>query len=628
MPNVFNTSLTGMLAFQRALSVSSHNVANANTPGYSRQVVEFTPRTGIGVGNNYFGGGTQISTVKRMYDAILTQQLQSSTTSTARFDTLNSLASRVDTHLADPGTGLSGSLQSFFNAVQDLANDPASVPTRQALLGEAQGVAGRFESLGRQLGALEDEVSQRLRLAVDDINRLATSIAAVNDRIAVANDPNHPPNDLLDERDRLILALSEQVAVTTSVQSDGTTSVFIGSGQSLVIGNEALQMSVRGSEFDPTRLNVVYDGVSGSTPLDNALTGGALGGLLEFRANMLEPALQSLGQTAVAFAQSFNAQHAAGMDLRGNLGGEFFAIDPPAVRTSAFNTGTGAAAVAVADLGEYTGANYILEFDGAAYSLARADSGEAVPMSGAGTAGDPFVADGITIQVSGTPAAGDRLLIVTGQSAATSLRSVISEPLDIAMAAPTRSSASFDNIGNATIGAASVDDITDPALLTPAVIEFLDPATYSVDGAGSFPYTDGEPIVVNGSSVTIRGTPVPGDRFTIEPNYGASGDNQNGVLLTGIQTVGLLDGGAVSVGESYGNLVASVGGTTHQIRANLDAQTVVMRNAEDAVLSHSSVNLDEEAARLIQYQQSYQAVAQLIGVANTLFESLLNATGR
>ena len=281
-----------------------------------------------------------------------------------------------------------------------------------------------------------------------------------------------------------------------------------------------------------------------------------------------------------------------------------------------------------ADVGGLTGADYVLEYDGASYSLTRADTGQAIPLAGTGTAADPFVADGISIEVAGAPAAGDRIMIRTGQDAAGSIRALISDPRSIALAAPTRAQAALGNIGDAVVGAVTVADSADPNLLTNAVIEFTDANTYTINGAGSFAYTDGDPIVINGTSVTITGTPAAGDQFTIEPNYGASGDNSNALLLTNIQSAGVLDGGAISIGESYGQLVASVGGTAHQIKSGLEAQYVVYSNAEDAVLSKSAVNLDEEAANLIRFQQAYQAAAQVVNVTKTLFDSLLAATSR
>jgi len=628
MSNILNVSLTGMLAFQRALAVTSQNIANVNTPGYSRQVAEFSTRLGAGSGANYVGGGTQVSSIKRIYDEMLGLQLQSSTTGQVRFSTLDTLASRIDVLLADADTGLNTSLQSFFNAAQDLSSDPASISIRQGLLGEASSLENRFEGLGQQLGQLETEVNVRMRSAVADVNRLADSIAKINGQIARFGAAEQAPNDLLDARDRLVLELSTQVSVSTNLQDDGTMSVFVGSGQSLVVGNDAQKLAVRGSEYDPTRMTVFYEGASGASSLESSLTGGALGGLLEFRGRMLDPAMQSLGQTAVAFATQFNEQHQAGMDLRGNLGAEFFAVDPPRILYSANNTGAGTATATVVELGDFTGANYILDFDGASYSLTRADTGEVFALGGSGSAADPFVAEGIEIVVGGAPAAGDSLMIRTAQDAATSIRNLISDPQSIAMAAPTRSQASFGNIGSATISAAAVVDRSDPALLNNAVIEFTSPTSYTINGAGNFTYVDGEEITVNGSSFAISGVPVAGDQFTLEANYGAAGDNSNGRLLIDIQSLGLLDGGTISINENYGILVSQVAGTTNQIKANLDAQNVVLRNTEDAMLANSGVNLDEEAAKLIQYQQAYQAVAQVVSVAQTLFDTLLNATRR
>ncbi|MDJ0710474.1 MAG: flagellar hook-associated protein FlgK [Woeseiaceae bacterium] len=629
MPDILNTSLTGMLAFQRALAVTSHNISNANTPGYSRQVTDFSSRVGDGANNLYIGGGTQITRIRRMYDAMQVEQLRNSNSGFARFNTLDSLASRIDTFLADADTGLNSSLQSYFGAVQDLANDPSSIPTRQALLGEAQGLAAKFQSLDTRLGELEAEVNDRLEMTIGEVNRLAAGIADLNDRIALTNNATSPANDLLDQRDKLITELSGHVSVTTNLQDDGTMSIFIGSGQPLVLGADAQQLGVGGDEFDMTRMEVYYVSPAGNTPLDTSSTGGNLGGLLEFRSRMLDPARQSLGQTAVAFARSINEQHASGMDLRGNLGSDLFSVADPTVLPSNRNTGTPAAAVVVTDLGQYSGVNYTLEYDGASYTLTRNDTGATVPMTGTGTAADPFLAEGLSIDVTGgAPAAGDRLLIRSAQDAAGSLQSIVSDPQALAVAAPTRSSASLANSGNAQISPAVVSDASDPALLTTAVLEFTSPTNYRINGAGNYTYTDGDPIIINGSEVSITGAPLAGDRFTIEGNYGASGDNSNALLLTGVQSDGILDGGSISINENYGRLVSSVGSTTHQIKAGRDAQGVVLANAENAVLETSGVNLDEEAANLIKYQQAYQAVAQVVSVANSLFDSLLNATSR
>ena len=629
MPDLLTTSLTGMLAFQRALEVTGHNIANVNTPGYSRQVAEFSTRIGGGSGSGYIGGGTQISTIKRIYDAMLGEQLRTSTTSHSRFTMLDSLATRIDSLLADPQTGLSSGTQSFFNSMQDLANDPSSVPVRQALLGEADGILQRFDSLNNRLLELDGEVNQRVRTAVDDINRLAASIMDVNGEIVLAQGRSgQPPNDLLDQRDRLVMQLSEQVSVTTVMQDDGSMNVYMGSGQALVVGVTLKQLAVNGSEFDPARLEIVYEGSSGNTPLDASLSGGIMGGLLEFRSLMLDPTRQALGETALALAIQFNEQHRAGMDLRGALGEDFFGIDPPTVLTSGNNTGVGSAAATITDLSAISGADYVLEYDGAGYSLSRADTGQVVTMTGTGTPADPFLADGLSISVGGAPVAGDRLMIRPTLDAAGTISRVIDDPQAIAMASPVRVSSADTNRGDATIGNAEVVDRDDPGLLTPALIQFASPTNYSINGAGSFAYSSGDPITINGASFEISGSPATGDSFSLEPNFGAIGDNSNGLLLAAVQARDVLNNGTISINENYSQLVANVGSATRQVQSGLDAQTVILASTEQAYLARSGVNLDEEAAKLIRYQQSYQAVAQMVAVASTLFDSLLAATRR
>jgi len=629
MPELLRTSLSGMQAFQRAMEMTAQNITNANTPGYSRQVAEFTARPGVNASSGYIGSGTQISNVKRIYDVMLGDQLRTATTGFARFEVMGTLSSRLDSLLADPNTGLNAGLQSFFGAVQDVANDPGSIPARQALIGEAEGVAQRFRALDQRLAETGSEVNQRIAQSVDDINGLASAIADINDKIALAGGRGgQQPNDLLDQRDRLVRRLGEQVSVSTVLQDDGTMSVFIGSGQTLVIGTEAKELTVQGSRFDPTRLEVAYKGTVGNTPLDTGLAGGTLGGLLEFRSEMLDPARQSLGQTAVAFAQSFNEQHASGMDLRGALGADFFGIDSPATLYASTNSGSGTAVAAVTDLGGLTGEDYVLTYDGAAYNLTRASNGQSVAMSGSGTAGDPFLVEGLSIEVGGAPTVGDQVMIRSGRGMAASMSVLISDPQAIAMAAPTRTLQSSNNLGDASISATTTVDPANPALLTTSVIEFTGPTTYSINGAGSFNYVDGDPITINGTQFSISGVPRAGDRFTLEPNFGASGDNGNGLLLGDVQASGILDGGDVSIIENYGQLVSGIGSATRQIQSSLDAQSVVLSNVEGEQLARSGVNLDEEAANLVRFQQAYQAAAQVVAVVSTLFDTLLSATRR
>ncbi|MDJ0917604.1 MAG: flagellar hook-associated protein FlgK [Woeseiaceae bacterium] len=624
---ILNISMTGLAAFQRALDVTSHNIANANTEGYSRQITTLASRIGTTAGEGTFGAGVKVSQIKRSYDGLVVRQLQGATTGVGRLEILDEMTNRVNSLLADPDTGLNSSLQTFFGSVQDLTNDPSSVPTRQAMIGQADGLAGRFRAVDDQLSSLNSEVNERVRQAVAEINGLAQSISDVNNKIATAG-PDQNPNDLLDLRDRLVLDLSRLVAVQTVAQDDGTLNVFIGSGQGLIIGTEPQQLLVIGNEFDSTEARIAFASDTLLTPLENTLSGGTLGGLMEFRDRVLSPARESLGQTAIAFAQAFNTQHRSGMDLRGVLGGDFFSIKPPTILASSANTGLGTATATVTDLGALTGQDYVLTFDGTNYNVIDPIDNTSVPFTGTGTPADPFVFGGMSVEVGGTPAAGDRIMIRSSRGTAATMQNLMTDPQSVAIAAATRSRMDLNNLGNATLSPAVTVDATDPDLLTSATIEFLDATTYSINGAGSFAYTSGDPIVINGSRITITGAPDAGDRFVIEANLGSTGDNANGLLLGDVQSVDILDGGIVSINENYGRLVSEIGSTTNQVIAGLDASRAVQRNAEAEVQSVSGVNLDEEAARLVQLQQAYQASAQVISIAATLFDTVLGMTRR
>ncbi len=629
MADILRTAMTGLVAFQRALSTTGHNISNANTQGYSRQRVDFISRIPQPSGGGFIGSGTQVRTVERIYNAFVSGELMAANSAHSRLDAFYTLAARMDDMLADPQAGLSPSLQAFFNAVQDVADDPASIPARQTLLSEAEALADRFQSLGRGFAEVNEQVNERVKASVDHINSLAEGIAKLNDEIVrLSGGFGQPPNDLLDQRDMLLRELSQEIDVSTLVQDDGAINVFIGNGQTLVIGSQTNVLKAAGNVFNPTSMDVVFPGPAGNTVITSQLKGGALGGVLDFRREILDPARNALGRVALSVAETVNAQHREGMDLNGQLGLDLFAVGPPQVLPESGNTGTASVTAAVSDVGALTTADYVLSYDGVNYTLARADTGAAVPMTGSGSVADPFVAEGLSIVVGAGAAAGDRFSIQPTRTAANGFKTLISDPARIAAAAPVRTLAAAGNMGDGVVSAGEVIDSTDPNLLSPVTIQFTSPTTYSINGAGSFPYTPQSDIDVNGVRVQIDGAPATGDIFTIEANTGGVGDNRNALLMGVLPTTDILDGGTASFQDGYGRLVAQVGSATRQADVNLQAQSIVLSNAELAQESTSGVNLDEEAANLIRFQQSYQAAAQLIGVVDELFQTLMSTVRR
>jgi flagellar hook-associated protein 1 FlgK len=397
--------------------------------------------------------------------------------------------------------------------------------------------------------------------------------------------------------------------------------VTTGNGQPLVLATSAQQVTTVANAYDPSRHDVA---TSNGTVITSQISGGALGGIIDFRRNMLDPARNALGRTAVALTDAVNAQHHAGMDLNGQLGGDFFDTGSPQTFGNRNNAGSAQIGAAFGDVSQLTTSDYTMRYDGSNWTLSRAD-GTQVAMTGTGTAADPFVADGLKLTVSGSASAGDSFLIKPTATAAAATSVAITDIRQIAAASPVAATAAGANTGTGAVGGISVADATDPNLLSAANITFTSPTTYQINGSGSYTFTPGQPINANGWSLNLTGAPQAGDSFNVAANTAGVGDNTNALAMANIADLGVLDGGNSTLTDAYAQLVGTVGTSTQQAQNGLTAQTALLNQSIAAQQNVSGVNLDEEAANLVRYQQSYQAAAQVISVASTLFDSVLAA---
>jgi flagellar hook-associated protein 1 FlgK len=630
MPDLLGISVSGLIAFERALATTSHNIANAATEGYVRQRTDFAAREPQGFGSGFIGRGVDVTSVRRLISQFSASQLRYANSDLGGAQAFADLAVRVDTLLGEAGTDITASMQQFFSAVQDVATNPSSLAARQVMLARAGSVADRFRSASQQLDRIQDDARTQIRAGVDEVTRLAAGIATLNGDITAATSAmgGQPPNDLLDERDRLLTRLSEFVNVSVVDADDGAVNVFIGSGQTLVLGSIASSLSAAPAAGDASWLEVRFRDGGGEQVINSAITGGELGGLLEAHAGLLEGVRQQLGLTATALAVAANEQQAAGFDLDGAFGAALFSVAAPRASADAGNTGTAVLSASVADLATLTGEDYLLQFDGSAWSARRESDGTAVAVTGTGTALDPLGFGGLSVVVGAGAAAGDRFALQSAGAAAGSLAVTLADPRGIAAAAPLRTAAVAGNRGNGTISAGEVVDAADAALLDDVEIEFLDANTYSVNGAGSFAWVAGAEIQVNGWSVRISGQPVAGDRFRVEENTGGTGDNRNALLLASLQGRGVIAGGTVSIADSASALVSRVGALSAEAETTAAARQTLQANAKNTLLAQSGVNLDEEAAEMLKWQQAYQAAAQAITIADSMFRTLLAATQR
>ncbi|MEZ5499544.1 MAG: flagellar hook-associated protein FlgK [Steroidobacteraceae bacterium] len=627
MPDILRTGLSGLLAFQRALDTTSHNIANANTPGYSRQRVEFATRPAFPAGNGFIGAGVEVSTVRRLTSEYLVQQARTSGTDLSELDTLAARAEQLSNLLGDSSSGLSAAIQRFTNATRELAAQPTSEAARAAMLGEAASMIDRLKSFDRRIEDLDRSSGVTINADVNEINTLARSIATLNSKIVSSGaQAGQPPNDLLDERDRKLDELAKHIAISTVVQDGNSVSVFIANGQPLVLNTSVNEMVVTADNFDPSRSRLSM----GATDVDitDFVEGGSLGGMLEFQQGMLDDVRTELGRVAFTITQSVNSVQQRGLDLDGNLGQSLFNISSARALSGSANAGTASVTVDRVDIGQLEASDFRLEFDGSSWSLRRWPDGTTTPLTGSGTAADPLLGAGLSMLVSGAPVAGDQFLVRPYDGVISQLGVGLSSGRQLAAASALRADSGPGNSGAATAGVPSVTDPANPALLTDVAIAFIDGTSYSINGSGSFAYTPGQPIQVNGWTLEINGAPIAGDSFTVRRNAGAVGDNSNAALMASSIDEPVLNGGRISAVGAIDSFVSRLASDTRRYQAAHDAQQLLFdedMGARDAV---SGVNLDEEAANMLRMQQAYQAAAQVIRVADTLFESLLAATRR
>ena len=383
MADALSTGLSGLRALQRALDTTSHNIANVSTEGYTRQRAEFQTRPAQSYGGGWIGTGVETSTVRRVYDQFLAQQTRSSGTNLARLDEFASQAARIDNLLGDANNGLSSSLQKFTDALNEVSTTPASIPARQVLISEGRALAERLKTYDARLRDMSAEVNGRLGIEAQEITTLAQGVARLNGEIAAAfHQSGQPPNDLLDQRDALINELSGKVSVTVVAEGDATLNVFIGNGQPLVLGLQASQITTTVDPLDPERTVLSMRTGAGTMDLSRVVSGGTLGGLLDWRSQMLDPARNELGRIGVAITTQVNAQHREGMDLAGSLGGNFFNIGAATATAATANTGTSVVTVTRTNLGALQANDYVLGRTATGYTLRRQDTGAAVSLHG------------------------------------------------------------------------------------------------------------------------------------------------------------------------------------------------------------------------------------------------------
>ncbi len=678
MADLLNIGLSGLSASKTQLSITGHNISNVNTPGYSRQDASQATRTPQFSGAGYVGSGTTLVEIRRTYSEFLTSQLRSSTSLSSDVEAYKSQIDQLDSLLAGSTTGITPSLQKFFSALQTAAEDPANIPARQLVLAEAEGLARRFNTVSDRLTEQNDFTNKQMAAVTDQINRLAGSIGSLNDAIATASANGKQPNDLLDARDEAVRQLSTYIGVTVTPQDDNSFNVSVGSGQPLVVGKTVSRLEVAPGQSDPNRHEIKFVSGGSEQGITSQITGGELGGLIRYREEVLDSTMNSLGRLALAVSDQVNTQLGQGLDLKGQAGealfGDYNSASLTSLRATSFsgNTSTADASLKISNTGNLTISDYRLDFDGTNYSARRLSDNASISVTpNAGPPAYLSFADGagkdqgFTVAISGTPNAGDKFSLQPTRRGATDIKAVLDQAEQLAFAAPTSAQSNLQNVGTGTIGQPDMVSAPSPIDLDELKLAFGSglnmAATVNSDGAyaltGALPsgwaYVNdkGEPLtptLQSGSNNTVRlayttasgekyqfdfsisGRPQTNDSFSLSFNQSGVSDNRNALKLADLQTkqtIGVdseVAGSGFSFTDGYGELVERVGTLTAQARMDSEATGAILKQATDNRDSLSAVNLDEEAANLIKFEQYYNASAQIIQVARSLFDTLIS----
>jgi flagellar hook-associated protein 1 FlgK len=638
---------SGLLAAQVQLSTTGNNITNANVAGYSRQqaIQNDTPAQYSGAG--FTGTGTEVSTVRRYYDDFLANSLRAAEATQSTLDTYTTQIAQVDNLLADTTAGLSPALQDFFNGVQDAASNPSSAASRQAMLSAADSLVSRFRSMSARVNEISSGINAEIGSTVSEINSYSKQLAAINNTIAgLSVNQNQPPNDLLDQRDQILTELNKLVKIDVVKADNGMVNATFGTGQPLVIGATAYQLAVTSSPTDAGRMVIGYATANKTSTLpDTVFTGGQLGGLLQVRDGALDQVQNQLGQVAASLATAFNAQHVLGQDQNGAAGGLFFAEVNATVGANVNNSPASTAVVSgkVVDASALTASDYSVDFDGTNFTVTRLSDNKKTLI-------DPYpqttpqVIDGVEYTITGTGVVDDNFLVRPTAGAASNLQLLISDPTKVALAAPISTAATTGNTGSAKISPGAVDASYLGNPLASSVTISYDKATGSLSGfpsgqdvtvsangssttypAGTaVPYTDGATLSFGGISFQISGAPADTDSFTVGPNISGTGDSRNGTLLAALQTKNLMNNNTATFQTTYAQMVNYVGTKAREAQIAGTAADAAVTQATNSQQAVSGVNLDEEAANLLRYQQAYQASGKVIQIASQLFDTLLS----
>ncbi|MEH6465850.1 MAG: flagellar hook-associated protein FlgK [Shewanella psychromarinicola] len=637
--DLLNIARTGIQASQAQLGVTSNNIANANTEGYNRQVATQASSQSQHLGNNFYGTGTYVSDVKRVYNEFAARELRIGQTSMSAAETSYSKLSELDQIYAQVGQMVPENLNNFFASINSVADLPSDLGIRSSSLSSAQQLASGLNQMQSQLDGQVKQTNSQIEAITTRINEIGKELGSLNVELMKSQDQD---SQVLDKQGALILELSEYAQVNVIPLDTGAKSIMLGGSMMLVSGEVSMSMGMSAGDPYPNEPRINASIGDKTLNVDPSKLGGQLGALFSFRDDTLIPASTELGQLALGIADTFNGMQSKGIDLNGEVGSNIFAdINDPLMafsRVGAFSTNKGDAlmSVNIDDVGALSGGSYELSFTTAdGYQLKDNQTGKQTALTL--TSGQLTSDAGFSINVditNGPIANGDKFEIRPTAGGAAGLKVVMTDPKGIAAAGPTLTPATA-NSGNTAISLNSMDSsvagFQADSTITFKFVTTTTPTTYQAFNAagteiGTGPYSySGNNINAFGMDfdITSSGT-ATADTFTFDLAL-AEGDNSNAVAMASLSNSKLMNNGTGTLTSVFENTKLDIGSQTKSAEVRVSSATAIYQQASNRVQSESGVNLDEEAANLMRFQQSYQASARIMTTAQTIFDTLFSS---
>ncbi len=650
--SLLNVGARALLANQVALQTAGHNIANVNTPGYSRQTVVLQTVQGQFTGGGYIGQGVDVQTILRNQSELLTRQ-SAAAGSTQTADAIRAQRLSQLQEVFSGGTqGLGAAINDMMNAFSDVVSSPTDITARTVVLTRLDETAARMRTASDRINEIEYTVKEQLQSSVTAINSLATQMAAINEQIARATGNGQSPNDLLDQRDQIIRDINQYVQTTQIPADDGTVGLFVAGSQPLVLGSTATSLSIDdATTFPGSGQSKLFFNRPGATPIEldeNVLGGGTVSGLLRFQNTDLSEGRNLLGRMALAIGMTMNDQQNLGLTLDGVPGKDLFALP---TSMPGYTNGAGVGTVSFTGPTQFEASDYEIRFTtGTAGQVVRLSDGKSTPFTDAANLATLQI-DGLNFNLTTPGNPGERMLFKPFSTAANNIQALVYSPRDLAAANPINAAMGTANGGTMQLGslkATGIPALTPPAIGTQVTLTFNGAGGFTVAGGGipqdistvpptplagpPYSYTSGQAINIDGWQITLQGTPKTGDTVAIgnalDPQYGDAYTRNagNANALMGLRDVKMFDESTLS--DGYASAIAQVGTRTQSAKFAEQLSSTIAANLERDRTAVSGVNLDEEAAKLIQYQQAYQASAKMIQIAQNIFDSLIQGLGR